>query len=297
MVTVERKREAVIFLRNREVSERRSCQLILLARSTCQYTIKRQSDEEFESQIKELAFANPRYGYRRVHALLRRRGQLVNRKRVVRIWQKFSLQVPRLKRKKKQLREPQPTTPKATYPNEVWTYDFVFDRDAAGRRLKLLTLMDEFTREGLAIRVGRSFKATQVKEVLRQVGAQSKFPQFMRSDNGSEFIAGIIKEFLAENNIKAAYIEPGSPWQNGKGESFNGKFRDECLRMEIFGNWREAEVVAEKWRKFYNGERPHSSLGYQTPNEFRLDWEKRQRLSKYESRKKLASLMALGLGS
>ena len=297
MVTVERKREAVVFLKTKEVSERRSCQLIVLARSTCQYRIKRKSDEEFENQVKELAFVHPRYGYRRVHALLRRRGQLVNRKRVVRVWQKFGLQVPRSKQKRKRLREPQPMKPTATRPNEVWTYDFVFDRDAAGRRLKLLTLMDEFTREGLAIRVGRSFKAAQVKEVLREVGARHGYPQFMRSDNGSEFIAEIIKRFLAENNVKAAYIEPGSPWQNGKGESFNGKFRDECLRMGIFGNWREAEVVAEKWRKFYNGERPHSSLGYQTPDEFKQDWEKRQRLLKNESRMKLASPMAQGLGS
>ncbi len=187
--------------------------------------------------------------------------------------------------------------PQASRPNEVWTYDFVFDRDAAGRRLKLLTLMDEFTREGLAIRVGRSFKATQVKKVLAEVGAKHGFPKFLRSDNGSEFIAAIVKEFLAENNIKAAYIEPGSPWQNGKGESFNGKFRDECLRMEIFGNWREAEVIAEQWRKFYNLERPHSSLSYQTPNEFRRDWEKRQRLFKNQLREKLATAMAQGLGS
>lgn len=282
-MTVERKREAVVFLRTKEVSERRSCKLILLARSTCQYRIKREPDEEFENQVKELAFAHPRYGYRRVYALLRRRGQTVNRKRVVRVWQKFGLQVPRSKQQRKRVREPQPMMPVARHPNEVWTYDFVFDRDAAGRRLKLLTLMDEFTRIGLAIRVGRSFKATQVKEVLREVGAQHGFPQSIRSDNGSEFIAEIIKEFLAENNVKAVYIEPGSPWQNGKGESFNGKFRDECLRMEIFGNLKEAEVVAEKWRKLYNGERPHSSLGYQTPNEFKQDWEKRQRLLKNES--------------
>ncbi len=296
-MTVERKREAVVFLRTREVSERRSCQLIFLSRSTCQYTIKRQPDQEFENQVKELAFAHPRYGYRRVHALLRRRGQMINRKRVMRVWQKFGLQVPRRTRKKKCLREPQPLMPKASRPNEVWTYDFIFDRDAAGRRLKLLTLMDEFTREGLAIRVGHSFKAAQVKEVLAEVGETRGYPEFLRSDNGSEFIAGIIKEFLAENNIKAAYIEAGSPWQNGKGESFNGKFRDECLRMEIFGNWREAEVISEKWRKFYNAERPHSSLGYQTPNEFKRDWEKQQRLLKIESRKKLAISMAQGLGS
>jgi len=297
VVTVERKREAVVFLKTREVSERRSCQLVLLARSTCQYRIRREPDEEFENQIKELAFAHPRYGYRRVHALLRRRGQAVNQKRVVRVWQKFALQVPRSKKSKKRLREPQRLLPKASRPNEIWTYDFVFDRDAAGRRLKLLTMMDEFTREGLAIKVAPSFKATQVKEVLREVGAKHGFPQFLRSDNGSEFIAGIIKEFLAENNIKAAYIEPGSPWQNGKGESFNGKFRDECLRMEIFGNWREAVVISEQWRKFYNAERPHSSLSYQTPIEFKRDWEKRQRLLKTETRKNLAISMAQGLGA
>lgn len=186
--------------------------------------------------------------------------------------------------------------PKASRPNEVWTYDFVFDRDAAGRRLKLLTLMDEFTREGLAIRVGRSFKAVQVKEVLRQVGEDRGYPEFLRSDNGAEFIAEIVKEFLAENNIRAAYIEPGSPWQNGKGESFNGKFRDECLRMEIFGNWREAGVIAEQWRKFYNSERPHSSLGYQTPDEFKRDWEQGQKLLENVTRQKLAIPMAQGLG-
>ncbi len=229
MVTVERKREAVVFLKTKELSVRGSCQLICLARSTCQYRLKRQPDEEFENQVKDLAFAHPRYGYRRVHALLTRRGQKVNRKRVVRVWQKFGLQVPRSKQKIKRRREPHIAMPQATRPNQVWTYDFVFDRDAAGRRLKLLTLMDEFTREGLAIKVGGSFKSEQVKEVLVEVGQERSYPKFLRSDNGSEFIAGIVREFLAENNIKAVYIEPGSPWQNGKGESFNGKFRDECL--------------------------------------------------------------------
>ena len=281
-MTVERKREAVIFLKTKELSERRSCQLILLARSTCQYRIKRKPDAEFEKQIKELAFATPRYGYRRVHALLKRGGQKVNRKRVVRVWQKFDLQVPRSKKTKKRVHKPQPLMPTATRPNEVRTYDFVFDTDAAVRRLKPLTMMDEFTREGLAIRVGRSFAANQGKEVLRAVGQRRGFSQFLRSDNGSEFVAGIIKEFLAESNVKAAYIEPNSPWQNGKGESFNRKFRDECLRMEIYGNFREAAVIAEKWRKSYNRERPHSSLNYQTPIEFKRDWEKRQRLLKGE---------------
>ncbi len=235
-MTVERKREAVVFLKTKKVSERRSCQLILLARSTFQYRIRREPDEELEAQVKELAFTHPRYGYRRVHALLKRSGQKVNRKRIVRVWQKLALQVPRSKKSKKRVRQTQPVMPTASHPNEVWTYDFVFDRDAAGRRLKLLTMMDEFTREGLAIRVGRSFKATQVKEVLREVGARHGFPQFLRSDNGSEFIAGMIKELLAENNVKAAYIEPGSPWQNGKGESFNGRIQ---RRMFANGNLRK----------------------------------------------------------
>lgn len=297
MVTVERKREAVIFLQSKEISQRRSCQLIVLARSTCRYRIRREADEEFENRVKDLAFANPRYGYRRVHALLRRSEEKVNRKRVVRVWQKFDLQVPRWKKTRKRIRQTQPLMPKAVRPNEVWTYDFVFDRDAAGRRLKLLTLMDEFTREGLAIRVGRSFKAVQVKEVLKEIGKKRGFPQFIRSDNGAEFIAEIIKEFLAENKIKAAYIEAGSPWQNGKGESFNGKFRDECLRMEVFGNRLEAEVIAESWRKFYNQERPHSSLDYQTPEEFRRSWEKEQALLDEETEEKLAIAMAQGLGA
>lgn len=220
--------------------------------------LQRQPDAEFEKTIKELAVSNPRFGYRRVHALLKRNGLTVNRKRVARIWQKFDLQVAQRKRKKKR-----PATLSqgraliAARPNQVWTYDFVFDRDAAGRKLKILTLVDEFTREGLPIRVGRSFRAEQAKEVLKEVGERRGFPQFLRSDNGSEFIAGAVTEFLAENKVEAAYIDRGSPWQNGKGESFNGRFRDECLSQEVFGNWREAGVVAESWRKYYNCERPH----------------------------------------
>ncbi len=297
MVTVERKREAVVFLQTKEVSQRRSCQLIFLARSTCHYRINREPDQEFETEVKELAFAHPRYGYRRIHALLKRSGQVVNRKRVARVWQKFGLQVPRSKKQKKRLRESQPMMPQASRPNEVWTYDFMFDRDAAGRRLKLLTLMDEFTREGLAIRVGHGFKAAQVKEVLREVGRERGYPRFLRSDNGAEFIAAHVKEFLADNQIKAAYIEPGRPWQNGKGESFNGRLRDECLRREIFGNRSEASVIAESWRKFYNTERPHSSLKYRTPEECRRTWETAQSLLEEKSTEKLAIQMAQGLGS
>ena len=298
MVTVERKREAVIILKTRAVSERRSCELLFLSRSSCRYQLKRQPDPEFEKQVKALAIAHPRFGYRRVHALLTRAGLIVNRKRVSRIWEKFGLQVPTRTRKRKRVENRgQMPAPRATRPNEVWTYDFVFDRDAAGRKLKMLTLMDEFTREGLAIRVGRSFKSEQVKEILAKVGAKRGFPAFLRSDNGAEFIAEMIKEFLAENNVRTAFIEPGSPWQNGTGESFNGKFRDECLRMEAFGNRREAAVIAESWRKYYNTQRPHSSLKYRTPEEFRRGWETEQALLKEKSHQKLANEMAQSLGA
>ncbi len=297
-MTVERKREAVILLKTKTVSERRSCELLFLSRSSCRYQLKRETDAEFEKAVKELALENPRFGCRRVHALLRRDGLTVNCKRVARIWEKFGLQVPRRTKKKKRAeKRGEIPAPQATRPNGVWTYDFVFDRDAAGRKLKMLTLMDEFTREGLAIRVGRSFKSGQVKEVLAEIRAKRGFPKFLRSDNGSEFIAEIIKEYLAENKVEAAFIEPGSPWQNGKGESFNGKFRDECLWMEIFGNWREAIVVAEQWRKFYNEQRPHSSLKYRTPKEFRRDWEIEQTLLQKTTTERLAIEMAQSLGA
>ncbi|MBA3633568.1 MAG: IS3 family transposase [Acidobacteria bacterium] len=296
-MTVERKREAVILLKTKMVSERRSCQL-LMSRSTCRYRLKREPDAEFERAVKELAVRHPRFGYRRVHALFKRGNLTVNRKRVARVWQKFGLQVPaRTQKKKRAERGGEMPAPVATRPNEVWTYDFVFDRDAAGRKLKMLTLIDEFTREGLAIQVGRSFKSEQVKEVLAEVGAERGFPNFIRSDNGSEFIARIVTEYLAVNKVKTAFIEPGSPWQNGKGESFNRRFRDECLRMEVFGNWREAAVIAETWRKYYNRERPHSSLNYQSPREFRRSWETGQALLREKSTGKLAIEMAQTLGA
>lgn len=279
-MTVERKREAVLILKTKTISERRSCELLYLSRTSCRYRLRRQPDEEFERKVKDLAVQHPRFGYRRVHALLLRDGLTVNRKRVVRIWTKFGLQVLQRTKKKKRPREPpQPPMLQAARPNEIWTYDFVFDRDAAGRKLKLLTLMDEFTREGLAIRVGRSFKSADVKAVLAEVGAERGFPEYLRSDNGSEFVAETVKEFLAENQVKTAFIEPGAPWQNGRGESFNGKLRDECLRLETFGNVREAAVVAENWRRYYNEKRPHSSLSYKTPDEFRQTWEEKERLA------------------
>jgi putative transposase len=161
----------------------------------------------------------------------------------------------------------------ANHPNHVWTYDFVFDTTSDSRTLKLLTLVDEFTRECLAIKVERRLPATAVIEILEQVFTERGVPEYLRSDNGSEFIAQAIQTWLKQRQVKAHYIEPGSPWQNAYGESFNGKFRDECLNMEVFYSVAETAAIVEMWRHSYTYERPHSSLGYQTPAEFAAGWQ------------------------
>lgn len=168
---------------------------------------------------------------------------------------------------------------KAEKPNQVWTYDFVFDQSVSGRSLKMLTLIDEFTRECLAVEVGISIRSERVRKILQRVCADKGSPELMRSDNGSEFIGKAVNEWLAKNGIKPIFIEPGKPWQNGKGESFNGKLRDECLSREWFSSVKEAQVVIEGWRKFYNEERPHSSLGYLTPLEFKSKTENNKSLA------------------
>ncbi len=161
----------------------------------------------------------------------------------------------------------------ATRPNQVWTYDFVHDACANGQRLKILTLTDEFTRESLAIEVATRMGAQQVIQVLERVIGERGSPSYVRSDNGPEFIAQAVQRWLKQRHIQTAYIEPGSPWQNAYGESFNGRLRDECLNMEWFRNLREAQVVIGRWRRQYNTERPHSSLAYESPEAFRLAYE------------------------
>lgn len=163
----------------------------------------------------------------------------------------------------------------ALYPNHVWTYDFVFDRCANGQKVKLLTVVDEYTRESLAIRAATSIKSNAVVETLSRLVAERGAPLCLRSDNGSEFVARRVKEWLKAKGIQTLYIEPGSPWQNALGESFNGRLRDECLNVEWFGNLREAGAVIESWRRHYNQERPHSSLDYRTPSEFYAVYKQR----------------------
>lgn len=213
---------------------------------------------------------HPRYGYRRVWALLRRDGWKVNRKRVYRLWRKEGFRVPRRQHKKRRLGNSDGgiLRHRPEHPNHVWTWDFIHDRDEGNRSLKWLTLVDEYTRECLALEVERGMTASEVIDILVQVILIRGAPKFIRSDNGPEFIAQALRSYLEAAKVGTLYIEPGSPWENGYGESFNGKLRDELLNAEMFANLRDAKALGANWQNEYNHHRPHSSLGYQTPAAF-----------------------------
>jgi putative transposase len=254
-----------------ELSERRACHVVGQPRMTQRYEPKRpDKDKILTADIKRLAGKYPRYGYRFITAKLHQEGWRVNHKRVQRIWQKECLQVPyRRKRKKSQgSSENACYVKKAEYINHVWTYDFIDDRTEDGRKLKFLTVLDEYTRESLAIEVGRSITSKDVISVLEYLFIVRGVPGYIRSDNGPEFIAEAVKEWLSNNHVKTLYIEPGCPWENGYIESFNGRVRDELLDRELFYSVAEAKVLAESWRLEYNDRRPHSGLGYMTPAAF-----------------------------
>ena len=210
---------------------------------------------------------HPRYGQVRIWALLRRSNIVVNHKAVSRLWQKLGLQLTRRPRRKK-VRTGESVPRIAEHPNHVWTYDFVFAWTMGGTALKFLTLEDEYTRESLAIEVGRTFKALHVREVLTRVIGERGVPKFIRSDNGPEFIAMEIGLWLKDQGIGTHLIDPGKPWQNSFAESFNARFRDECLNGELFHGVPEARVISRAFQNRFNEHHPHSSLGFHTPNEF-----------------------------
>ena len=278
MVTVAARREVVAFIKTRKISERRGCRLISLNRKSCRYQKRLSTDEDLIQRLRQLAVEHPRFGYRRVHALLRRENFKINLKRVYRLWKQLDLSLPLKRPSKSRAKVVIGITPKAEKANQVWTYDFVFDQSLSGKSLKMLTLIDECTRECLAVEVGVSIKSERVRQILQRVCADKGKPELIRSDNGSEFIGKSVGDWLGQNGIKALLIEPGKPWQNVKGESFNGKLRDECLSREWFSSVKEAQAVIESWRKFYNEERPHSSLGYLTSVEFKSKMENKQSL-------------------
>jgi transposase InsO family protein len=219
------------------------------------------------ADIIALAKQYGRYGYRRITAMLRTAGWLVNKKRVERIWRREGLKVPakQPKRGRLWLTDGSCIRLRPERPNHVWAYDFVEDRTHDGRKYRMLNIVDEFTREALAIRIDRRLRSTDVIDTLADLFILRGVPGHIRSDNGPEFIAAAVRNWIAAVGAKTAYIEKGSPWENGYIESFNGKLRDELLNGEIFYSLREAKVVIEQWRRHYNAIRPHSSLGYRPP--------------------------------
>ena len=272
MVSPMRRREAVQQVR-REVktSERRACKVLGQSRSTQRYRPREPDrDRPLVTRMLVLVRQHPRYGYRRVWALLRDEGYVVNRKRVYRLWRREGLKVPRKQRKKRRLGTSANgiVRRRAEHINHVWCYDFVKDQTTDSRPLKFLPIVDEYTRECLTLDVARSITATDVIESLRDLFAIRGAPMFIRSDNGPEFIARAIREWLAESGVETLYIAPGSPWENAYCESFNSRFRDELLNRELFTSLAEANLVTEDYRLAYNHQRPHSSLSYRTPAAF-----------------------------
>ena len=257
------------------VSQRRACRALGQSRSSQRYRVKLREDEKaIEKRMLELVGAHPRRGYRMIGAMLRREGFKVNFKRMYRLWRKNGLKVPRRKIKKRStgVSENGIARLRATRPNQVWTWDFIHDRTGDGRSIKWLSVLDEYTRECLVLEVGRNMKSDQVIDHLQSVICQRGVPENIRSDNGPEFIAHAIKDWLKISGVNTLYIAPGSPWENGFVESFHSRLRDELLDCELFLNVKEARMLSAIWRRAYNDERPHSSLGYKTPSEFALEY-------------------------
>ena len=250
------------------VSERRVCRIVRQARSTQRYQPRCRDDEErLTARVVELASLYGRYGYRQVWGLLRMEGWGVNRKRVERIWRQEGLKVPRKQPKRGRLwqNDGSRVRRRPERPNHVWAYDFCADRTHDGRSLRLLVVVDEYTRECLSIDVGRKLKSEDVLDRLTELFIRRGLPDHIRSDNGPEFTSKRVRHWLSDLGVKTLFIDPGSPWENGYVESFNGKMRDELLNREIFYTLDEAKTLVERWRHVYNRIRPHSSLGYRPP--------------------------------
>ena len=250
------------------MSERRACKVLDIYRSSHRYLAKTNDEEDVILQrITELATQFGRYGYRRITAMLQNEGWKINHKRVERLWRQGGLKVPQRqpKRRRLWLNDGSCVRLRPLYRNHVWSYDFVQTRTHDSRSFRLLTVIDEYTRECLAIDIGRKLNKEDVLDSLTSLFVCRGIPEHIRSDNGSEFTAKAVRSWLQRLGIKTLYIEPGSPWENGYIESFNGKLRDELLNREIFDTLFEAKVLVERRRREYNHIRPHSSLGYKPP--------------------------------
>ncbi len=248
-------------------SQRQACRLIGLSRSTCRYRYRRPGDEGLREKLRELAQRRPRFGYRRLGIFLRRDGYRINHKRLLRLYRSEGLLLPRKRPKKRLWQRPRPFLP-AIRPNERWSMDFVQDRLQSGRRFRILTIVDDYTRQWKAAIVDTSIGGVRVVRLLEEIAGETGLPSVIVSDNGPEFTSRAFLAFCERRGIDLRFIQPGKPTQNAYVESFNGKFRQECLDTHWFTTLDDARRAIEVWRIDYNEVRPHSSLADRTPAEF-----------------------------
>lgn len=265
----DRRRAVEHLMTERGLSQRHACHLVNIQRSSARYEVRLRHDEgKSVALIRAYAEEQPMYGYRIIAAMLKQDGHQINRKRVYRIWRQEGLQLPRRKAAKRRYGDSTGRLQRATHPNEVWSYDFIESRTERGGKLRMLTVLDEYTRECLIIHVAQSISSRQVLQILEWLFLVRGAPSYLRSDNGPEFIAIALQQWLHDKQCHTLYIKPGSPWENPFIESFNGTFRAECLNRWLFADGREAQTIIEQWRQEYNHHRPHSSLGYSPPAAF-----------------------------
>jgi putative transposase len=267
VVSPQLRREAVLVMQVEvEVTQRHACGLIEIDRGTCRYRPRGREEGRLRTRLRELAEARRRFGYRRLQVLLEREGWQLNHKRVYRLYVEEKLGLRRKRgRKRSGVRQPL-AEPRGA--NQVWSVDFMTDALSSGRRFRTLNIVDDYTREALAIEVDTSLGGLRVVRVLEELKQRRGLPLKIRSDNGPEFVSRVLDQWAFENGIDWHYIQPGRPMENGYVESFNGRFRDECLNENWFGDLAEARSTIEAWQQDYNQARPHSALGYRTPEEF-----------------------------
>lgn len=255
-----------------EVSERHACGLIGAGRSTCRYQPSLRPDEgTVRQRLRELADQRRRFGYRRLHVLLRRAGHAINHKRVYRLYRDEGLAV-RQRKRKRMVAAPRERAARPVGPNQGWAADFMSDTLANGRRIRVFSVVDTFTREALAAQVDTSLPAVRVVQVLEEISTMRGVPEYITFDNGPELTSRLVDQWAYERGVKLCFIDPGKPVQNAFSESFNGRLRDECLNEHWFLNLGDARRIIEAWREDYNRARPHSSLGYRTPEEVRSEF-------------------------
>jgi putative transposase len=269
-----KRRAASHLIEEKSCSERKACSVSVFSRSVYRRKpLLAGKDKVLRERLRSLSAEHPRYGFRRIWGLLRAEGWRVNKKKVQRLWREEGLRVSVRGKKRRRLGQSTAGALRGEYPNHVWSWDFVFDVTADGRQLKILGIVDEFTRQCVALLAGRSFRAGDVIAALEAAMGSYGTPALIRSDNGPEFIAKAIGAHLEHSNIGTNYIERCSPWENAYIESFNGRLRDECLNRELLGSVLEAQVLLDDWREEYNKRRPHGPLGYQSPTAFALNWK------------------------